>query len=118
MSRKRILVVDDDPAIIDLLKDALPTLGFDADFTTEGGQAIQMLKELQYDLVLSDIRMPEINGIEVATAAIENAPYVPILFMSGNPNVEVEERSFLGKPFTIAQLETKLSIMLEASSEA
>jgi CheY-like chemotaxis protein len=115
---KRILVVDDDQSIIDLLKDALPTLGFDADFTTDGSQAIEMLKEQFYDLVLSDIRMPEINGIEVATAAIKNAPYVPVLFMSGNPNVEVEERSFLSKPFTITQLETKLSIMLEASSEA
>ena len=117
MSMKRILVVDDDQAIIELLKDALPTLGFEADFTTRGKQAIKMLTETQYDLVLSDVRMPEINGIEVATAAIKNAPYVPILFMSGNPNVEVEERSFLGKPFTLTQLETKLSIMLDTSSE-
>lgn len=113
MNMKRILVVDDDEAILELLRDALPALGFSADFTTEGGQAIEMLQTKVYDLVLSDIRMPERNGIEVAAAANQNLPHVPILFMSGNPNVQVEERSFLPKPFTITQLETILEIMLD-----
>jgi len=117
MSKKRILVVDDDYSIIDLLKDALPTFGFEADFTTKGGRAIELLEEQHYDLILSDIRMPEINGIEVATAAIKTSPQVPILFMSGNPNVKVEERSFLSKPFTLSQLETKLNLMLNKTDD-
>lgn len=110
---KRILVVDDDDAILTLLQEALPTLGFDADFAADGIKAIELLEGEKYDLILSDIRMPDVTGIDVARAASKNSPYVPILFMSGNPNVRVEERSFLAKPFTIAELETKLGFMLD-----
>ena len=113
---KRILVVDDDDAILALLQEALPILGFDADFAADGSRAIELLKTQQYDLILSDIRMPEINGIEVATVAADKSPYIPILFMSGNPNVQVEEQSFLAKPFTLVELEVKLDAMLTHSA--
>ena len=110
---KQILVVDDDEAILSLLKDALPSLGFEADFAANGDQAIALIEVNRYDLILSDIRMPEVTGIDVARYASRTSPYVPILFMSGNPNVRVEERSFLAKPFTITELEAKLSSVLD-----
>ncbi|MFQ5575648.1 MAG: response regulator [Anaerolineae bacterium] len=109
---KRILVVDDDKTILELLKDALPALGYRADFAIAGNQAINMIKARSYDLILSDIRMPEINGIDVARAAYQDRPEVPILFMSGNPNTIVEDRSFLAKPFTLTELETKIEFAL------
>jgi CheY-like chemotaxis protein len=113
---KRILVVDDDRAILDLLTEALPSLGFEADFAVSGGNAIELLRNQRYDLILSDIRMPEVNGIEVAQVAMRSTPFTPILFMSGNPNVRVEEQSFLAKPFTISELEVKLSYMLDSAT--
>jgi two-component system response regulator HydG len=113
---KRILVVDDDEAILTLLNEALPTLGFEADFALSGGNAIELLRSKHYDLILSDIRMPEVNGIEVAQVAMQSTPYTPILFMSGNPNVRVEEQSFLPKPFTISELEVKLTYLLDSSA--
>lgn len=109
---KYILVVDDDETILDLLKEALPALGYDADFAQDGQKAIKLIKAKAYDLILSDIRMPEINGIDVALVAYKNRPYVPILFMSGNPNTIVEERSFLSKPFSITELETRIEYAL------
>jgi len=112
-----ILVVDDDETILDLLKEALPALGYTADFAVAGDEAIQLLKKKPYDLILSDIRMPDINGIDVARAAYEDRPEVPILFMSGNPNTIVEDRSFLAKPFTITELETKLEYVLTPQDE-
>ena len=112
----RILVVDDDEAVLTLLKEALPMLGFEADFASSGNEAVNLIKTKQYELILSDVRMPEMNGIEVATAAFRTSADMPVLFMSGNPNVQVEERSFLAKPFTITQLETKLSFMLNENT--
>ena len=109
----QILVVDDDKAVLNLLREALPTLGFDADFADNGDEAIELIKQKPYDLIISDIRMPNMNGIEVATAAIRDSQYIPVLFMSGNPNVQVEEQSFLEKPFSIAELEAKISFMLQ-----
>lgn len=113
---KRILVVDDDEAIIKLLKKTLAMLGFEADCTTQGQQAIELLQKHCYDLILLDIRMPEVNGIEVAAAAHENAPSVPILFMSGNPHIKLEKRCFLTKPFNITELKTKLDIMFNGDA--
>ncbi len=114
---KRILVVDDDSAIIDFLKEALPALGHEADFADNGQDAIHLLNTERYDLILSDIRMPEKNGIDVARAAYKVAPHVPVLFMSGNPNTIVEEQSFLAKPFTIAELEMRIDVALAPPEE-
>ncbi len=113
---KRILVVDDDEAILRLLKKTLAMLGFEADCTTQGQQAIELLQKYRYDLILLDIRMPEVNGVEVAAAAHKNAPSIPILFMSGNPNIKLEKRCFLTKPFNITELKTKLDIMFNADA--
>ena len=112
----QILVVDDDDAVLALLQEALPMLGFEADFVSSGSEAVNLIQTKKYELILSDVRMPEMNGIEVATAAFKSSANVPVLFMSGNPNVQVEERSFLAKPFTITQLETKISFMLNENA--
>jgi CheY-like chemotaxis protein len=115
---RQILVVDDDEIILDLLREALPALGYEADFAITGDQAITLINsDRDYDLILSDIRMPEVNGIDVARAAYKVKPHVPILFMSGNPNTIVEERSFLSKPFTIGELETRIEFAIAARDE-
>jgi len=108
----RILVVDDDVSIIGFLQEALPALGYTADYAESGQKAIELLETEMYDLVLSDIRMPEKNGIDVARAAYKMSPHVPVLFMSGNPNTIVEDRSFLAKPFTVAELELRIDAAL------
>lgn len=108
----QILVVDDDEFVLDFLKEALPALGYETAFATTGDEAIELIEKESFDLILSDIRMPEVNGIDVARAAYRSQPHVPILFMSGNPNTIVEERSFIGKPFTISQIETKIESIL------
>jgi len=115
---KRILVVDDDPTILNLLRRVLPILGFKADIVNSGNRAVELLETRQYDLILSDIHMPEMNGIEVAAAAFQNCPQTPVLFMSSGSNVKVEEQSFLAKPFTIAQLKAKLSSLLDKNTSA
>lgn len=109
---KQILVIDDDESILNLLKDALPALGYNADFVMDGDEAISLIKQYPYDLIMSDIRMPEINGIDVARAAYKTKPDIPILFMSGNSNTIAEERSFLSKPFTLDEMEAKIEFLL------
>ncbi len=113
----RILVVDDDTTIIQLLQEALPALGYTADYAESGQEAIRLLQKQEYDLVLSDIRMPEKNGIDVAREAYQISPHIPILFMSGNPNTIVEDQSFLAKPFSIAELEMRIDAALAPSDD-
>jgi DNA-binding response OmpR family regulator len=61
----RILVVDDDPDTLDLVKLTLDTAGFDVVLATGGSEALRMIDDFLFDLVLLDVMMPEISGFEV-----------------------------------------------------
>ncbi|MCP4215436.1 MAG: response regulator, partial [bacterium] len=61
----KILIVDDEAYLVDLMKEILQNEGeFDIDTTTEGPEALEMVNDT-YDLIISDIRMPEVNGMDI-----------------------------------------------------
>ena len=64
MIQSKILVVDDEPTIVDTLKDLLELYGHEVDTADNGYEAISRIKETSYSFVLMDIRMPGINGVE------------------------------------------------------
>ncbi|RKZ22862.1 response regulator [bacterium] len=61
---KRILLVDDDEDLLELYRETLQEEGFSVDTATNGREAVEKVKEKEYDLVVLDIRMPEMDGIE------------------------------------------------------
>ena len=62
--RRRCLVVDDEPALLDLVQDILEGAGYIVETVTSGIEALALLKERRFDLIISDIRMPEIDGFQ------------------------------------------------------
>lgn len=62
---KKILIVDDEDDILESIKMLLEVMGYKAEITDDGNKAIRMLKKEKFDLVLLDILMPKISGIEV-----------------------------------------------------
>ena len=62
---KKVLVVDDEPCIRDLLKEILFELGIDAHEACDGSDALGKYKRLKYDLLLVDVKMPKMSGIEL-----------------------------------------------------
>jgi CheY-like chemotaxis protein len=111
--RKRVLVVEDEPVICRICERTLSSEGFDIDIAVNGLIAKEMVKDKTYDLCLSDIRTPEMNGIQLYRYLEQEYPELAskVIFTTGDilsNNVDIflkeVQRLFLPKPFTPAQL--------------
>jgi two-component system response regulator HydG len=78
----RILVVDDDHSMARTLTDILRVKGYAAEAAHSGSEALERVVEVSFDCVLSDIKMPEINGVELYRAIKARQPHLPVVFMS------------------------------------
>jgi DNA-binding response OmpR family regulator len=68
LKQRQVLIVDDDPAIRNLLRLVAERRGLSADMAADGAEALQLLVEIQYDLAIIDLMMPRLNGYELVTA--------------------------------------------------
>ena len=84
----RILVVDDEEVIRDILSDFLAMEGFEVRTAVDGTDALTQLGSTHFDLVLSDLKMPHMGGIELLDAITEHAPHVVTIIMTGFGTVE------------------------------
>ncbi|MBS1579465.1 MAG: sigma-54-dependent Fis family transcriptional regulator [Bacteroidetes bacterium] len=83
-----ILIVDDERAIRNVLKDILSNEGYKVEEATDGEDALKKFSSTTYDVVLCDIKMPKLDGIEFLQKAIEINSDVPIIMISGHGNIE------------------------------
>ena len=120
---KRILVVEDEPAISDICRRVLTSEGFEVDIAVNGKVAQDILEKKQYDLCLVDIRTPTMNGRELYQWLKEKHPQLAsrVIFttgdvMGGDTQTFLEQaaRPFLPKPFTPDELR---AIMRETIKE-
>jgi signal transduction histidine kinase/CheY-like chemotaxis protein len=116
-----ILVVDDDPDVRGLAISCLETLGYRV-FGAHGGRAAIDLveRDVSLDLVLIDIAMPEVNGVEAVQAILEKRPALPFLYMTGYVGpmkLDPSEHRVVKKPFTIAELAAKVEEVLFPSGD-
>ena len=79
----RILLVDDEPAILEILRQALLAEGFEVETAANGTEAIQRAKRQLFDLVLTDLIMPEMDGIQTMLELRAVHPGIRIIAMSG-----------------------------------
>jgi CheY-like chemotaxis protein len=86
----RVLVVDDETQMRDVLCQALERHGHTVDQAADGRQALQRLGEHQPDLVITDLVMPEMEGIETIQALRRKCPTIPIIAISGGGRVGPE----------------------------
>ena len=114
---KRVLVVDDEPAICDLCRRVLISEGFEVKIAAQGNVAQDMVEEKRYDLCLMDIKMPVLNGKELYEWMREKHPHLArrVIFITGSvmggyTQVFLEQtgRPFLLKPFTPDELKAKV----------
>lgn len=81
--RPRILVVDDEENVVQILEDLLSESPYDVDTATTGEEALEALGAKAYDLLLTDINLPGVNGLEVVTAAKEADPEMVVVVITG-----------------------------------
>jgi len=82
--RPRILVVDDEPAVRDLMVKYLSERNWQVDAAHDGPSALECLKEAEYDLLITDLRMPGMDGLSVIREARRRSVAIPVIVVTGN----------------------------------
>jgi len=120
--RRSILVVDDEPQITRVLKTSLSSQGYSIRTASDGKQALQEMKNWSPDLVITDLRMPNMDGLELCRA-IRTESRVPIIVLSvkGEETIKVESLDagaddYVTKPFNMNELLARVRAALRRAA--
>jgi two-component system sensor histidine kinase/response regulator len=114
----RILIVDDEMASMRALCDTLQTRGYDVAGFTGGDVALQCLRERQFDLLLTDLMMPGMGGVELLAAALKIDPQVVGIIMTGQGTVATAVEAMKAGAFDYVLKPFKLSLILPVLTRA
>ncbi|MBI2862209.1 MAG: response regulator [Chloroflexi bacterium] len=122
MANGKILIVDDDASILHLATQVLRREGYEVTDAASAQDALLALTQERFDLVLADIVMPEMSGLELIQRARETNPNLAAMVITGYGTIEMAVKSlkagvldFVVKPFTIDELRTAVEEALEHS---
>ncbi len=87
MNAYRILIVDDESVIREIFTDFLSGEGYSCTEAADGDEAVKILKKEKFDLLISDFRMPNMNGAELLQWCRDNNIHFPVIFITGNPEL-------------------------------
>ncbi len=117
----RVLAIDDEKAILDMLKRALVLFGFYVEVATSGEEGIEKFKNEDFDVVVTDILMPGVDGINVLNYIRKsNRANTPVIGISGTPWL-LQNENFdvvLDKPFSIKSLVESVKNIIEKNPAA
>lgn len=91
----KILVIEDDVHMQQMLTTLIERAGFDADIVYDGLDGLKMFAENEYDLVVTDMNMPDIDGLEVITEIQKVRPDIPIITISGGDPMQGKDMTKL-----------------------
>jgi len=121
-SKGNILVVDDEPQITRVLKTTLSSQGYGVRIASDGDQAVQLMKEWTPDLVITDLRMPNLGGLELCRH-VRAKSRIPIIVLSvkGEERIKVEALDagaddYVTKPFGVNELLARVRAALRRAS--
>jgi len=121
--RPQLLVVDDDRSILTLVGAIAQSEGFDVGTTMDGSEAMQLLRRRLADLVLLDLRMPGITGLEALRSIRDINPQIRVVLMSGHATIDsaveavkLGAMDYLTKPFDLQRLRQLLASVREEAA--
>jgi len=123
MSRRaRILVVDDEAHLAAGISENLIAEGYTADVANDGAEGLEKIRSRDYDLILLDVMMPRLNGLEVCEAIRRDGLQTPVLFLTVKSDpadrirgLEAGGDDYLAKPFHLKELLLRVAAILRRS---
>jgi signal transduction histidine kinase len=116
VEKERILVVDDEPNVREMVSKIVSVIGHEAVTAGSGKEALEILKNGPFSIMITDIRMPEMDGFELMTAVRDLFPDVYTICMTAHGGsytytdvVAVGAKDYITKPFTIDEMRAKLN---------
>ena len=122
--QKRILIVDDEPSIRKVLKAHLGRAGYDVETAADGQQAVERIGAVDYHLVVTDLKMPNLDGMALLAWCTEHAPGLPVIVITAHGTVDsaveaikLGAHDYITKPFDHDELRNIIAKAL-ATEEA
>jgi CheY-like chemotaxis protein len=119
---RRILVADDDKSIQDVVSRLLEVMGFEVALAGNGIEALAVFLESSFDLVLTDLQMPAMDGLSLARHIKERSPSTPVILLTGSDRETVRKKverapvdSVIFKPFGLKDLQRTVQGALEGA---
>ncbi|USR79253.1 response regulator transcription factor [Arcanobacterium pinnipediorum] len=119
----KILVVDDEPSIRELLSVSLKFAGFTVDTAADGQQAVHKSQEFTPDLIVLDVMLPDFDGYEVLRRIRERSSDVPVLFLTAKDDLEDKLHGltagaddYVTKPFSLEEVVTRIQVILRRTN--
>ncbi|MDH3032296.1 response regulator [Methylobacterium fujisawaense] len=115
--RARVLIVDDDPQVRHVTASFLTGFGHSTTEAGDGEAALRLLQGDRYDIVVADLAMPGMSGIELAAEIRDRDPHMPVLILTGHADAMQipEDLPVLAKPFRSADLAARVATLLEGA---
>lgn len=111
MDKEQILVVDDEQAIRDLISEVLNIAGFQVTTASDGVEALNQIRKIEFDLIILDVNLPKVDGFAILESVRENAPTQPIIMISARTEkddvthgLRLGADDYIRKPFSVEEL--------------
>jgi DNA-binding response OmpR family regulator len=121
----KILVVDDDPVVRMTTRDFLSSKGYAVTVAAGGREALSMVETVSPDVVLLDVAMPDMDGMETLRRLVAAWPTLPVIMITANADIEITSKvlqigaaDYVPKPFDLDYLDQAVSIQLSAKSRS
>lgn len=122
--KQKILIVEDEPAIVDTIQYALGTDGFTTLSVSSGEEALELLATHNMDLIVLDVGLPDINGLELCKS-IRTHSMIPIIFLTARSEeidrvvgLEIGADDYITKPFSPRELSARVKAVLRRTQNS
>jgi DNA-binding NtrC family response regulator len=112
----RVLVLDDEPIVCKRLKPALEKQGYEVDAFTESAAAMNQIRQMDYDIIITDLKMKGVDGMQLLEEAKRRSPKTEVVVITGFATMETAKESFhkgvfdfVAKPFKLSEIQDVVS---------
>jgi DNA-binding NtrC family response regulator len=120
MKKRNVIIVDDDPDVLSMLERLLKKLEYNPYVAKNGEEAIQIIDRNKIDVVVSDLVMPEMDGMELLKRVKSRKGDIPFVMITGHPTIETAVEAikkgaydYITKPFQVEEVQIKIDRALE-----
>jgi DNA-binding NtrC family response regulator len=123
--KNRVMVLDDEPIVCERLSSMLEKMGLEVETFTDPGKALKRIVEIPFQVLITDLKMKELDGIEMLEITQRVSPQTKVIMITGFATVEKAKQAlqmgvfdFIAKPFKLSQLRDLVAKALNLSAPA